>query len=329
MRTWEEIRGLVEEARGSRGLEEVLASIGPSELEELAERCWSLRLARFGRELQVFYPWRRFPAISITGHRCELGCKYCRGRYLRGMISAETPGELIRVCSSLAEKGAEGILISGGYTREGILPVGPFLEAIRHVKEHFGLRIAIHPGLVGPDMACELAEAGVDLALCEVFGDEETLREAVGLRRHPGDYLASMRALKEAGLRLAPHICLGIRGGRLSGELEALRMARDVGPDVLVLIIFIPTPGTPYGDRSPPDPADVEKLMALARLMLPDVPMALGCMRPRRGPYREAVEEAALRMGFNRMALPGKKALELARRLGLEVVRREVCCALP
>jgi len=247
------------------------------------------------------------------------------------MIKAETPEKFIRVCTSLAERGALGILVSGGYTREGILPVRPFLKAIRYVKDHLGLKVAIHPGLVGPDLAEELASAGVDVALCEVVGDELTIREAIGLDKGPGDYLASMMALRDAGIpRLAPHVCLGIRGGLLSGELEALKMVKAVGPDVLVLIIFVPTPGTPYGAREPPGPAEVGKLMALARLMLPDVPVALGCMRPRKdGSYRRTVEELALRLGLNRIALPSKETLELARSLGLEVVRRPVCCALP
>ncbi len=329
MSTPGELMALVEEARGPDGLRRLLASMGQGVSPELAEACWRARLTLSGRELQVFRPGRAFPAISITGTRCELMCAYCRGRYLKGMLPATSPEELLRLCASLARRGAEGVLISGGFNRHGVLPVRPFLRAIRAVKEELGLRIAIHPGLVDQQLAEELVSAGVDIALFDLVGDEETIRDVIGLDRRPEDYLASLRALRDAGVPvLAPHVCLGMRGGVLSGELDALKMAREVGPDVLVLIIFVPTRGTPLWDREPPGLSDVAKLMAIARLMFPDVPVALGCMRPR-GPYKRQVDPLAVRLGLDRIALPSKSALREAEALGLDVVWRDVCCAVP
>ena len=319
----------LEKASGPSGLRELLSSLKGQRFSELAEACWRTRLAGFGRELQAFRPGERFPPISITGRRCELMCKYCLGRYLRGMLPAESPTKLLKLCSSLAEKGAEGVLISGGFDRHGVLPVRPFLPTIRAVKERFGLKIAIHPGLVDRGLAEELCSAGVDIALFDLVGDEDAIRDVIGLDKRPEDYMASLEALKEAGIPvIAPHICMGVKGGRLSGELEALKMARAVRPDVLVLIIFVPTRGTPFWGREPPSPGDVGKLMAIARLMFPDTPVALGCMRPR-GPYKAEVDALAVRLGLDRIALPSRRALEEAEARGLHVVWRGVCCAVP
>ena len=330
MGAWEELRELVEQATGPEGLRSVLTHIDKALLARLAEECWRLRLLRHGRELQAFRPGVRFPAISITGTRCELRCKYCSGRYLKGMIPAETPEELWRVCVSLAERGAEGVLLSGGYTREAVLPIRPFLRTLRAIKEQLGLTLAIHPGLVDYGLAEELAAAGVDIALCELIGDRATVREALGIDRGPEDYMASLLALREAGVPyLAPHVCLGIWGGELAGELNALKIAREAKPEVLVLIVFIPTRGTPYADRRPPELADVAKLMAISRLMFPDVPVALGCMRPRRPPYRERLDVMAVELGLNRIALPARAAVRAAEERGLAVKWRDVCCAVP
>ena len=320
----------MEEAWGPEGLRELLAHIDGRRLELLRAECWRVRLAAFGSSLLAFRPWPSFPAISITGARCELMCKYCRGAYLRGMLHAETPDKLLALCSSLAEKGVRGVLISGGYTRDGVLPIRPFLKAIRTIKDELGLTIAVHPGLVDRELAEGLASAGVDVALCEVLGDERTIREATGLDRRPEDYLASMLALREAGVpKLAPHVPIGMWGGALAGELEALKMARSVGPDVLVLIIFIPTRGTPYGDRRPPELTDVVKLLALARLMFPRTPVALGCMRPRERPYKAKLDVAAVELGLDRIVLPAREALGKATELGLTVEWHDTCCAVP
>jgi len=320
---------VLEEASGPSGLRTLITSLEGPLFSELAEACWRTRLTSFDNELQVFRPGERFPPISITGRRCELMCKYCLGRYLRGMIPAESPSELLKLCSSLAKRGAEGVLISGGFDKHGVLPVRPFLSVIRAVKESLGLTIAIHPGLVDRELAEELFSAGVDIALFDIVGDEETIRNVIGLNKSPRDYAVSLRALREAGIPvLAPHVCLGVRGGELSGELEALKMARAVRPDVLVLIIFVPTRGTPFWGREPPSPGDVGKLMAIARLMFPNTPVALGCMRPR-GPYKAEVDALAVRLGLDRIALPSRRALEEAEALGLHVVWRGVCCAVP
>ena len=327
---WGELEQIVEEASGPEGLVEVLASMDGEVLKALRSDCWRARLRSFGRQLLAFRPWPKFPSISITGRRCELMCKYCMGAYLKGMLHAERPEELLELCSRLADKGANGVLISGGYTRDGVLPVRPFLKAIRAVKERFGLTVAIHPGLVGRELAEEIASAGVDVALCEVLGDEGTIREAVGLDKKPEDYLASMLALRDAGVpKLAPHVPIGMWGGVLAGELEALKMVRAARPDVLVLIVFMPTRGTPYATRKPPGLADVEKLMAVARLMFPSTPVALGCMRPRERSYRARLDVAAVELGLDRIVLPAGEAVEKAGGLGLEVAWRDTCCAIP
>ena len=327
---WEGLRELVEGARGREGLYAILEQVNAEALKALRADCWRVRLEGFGRSLLAFRPWPRFPAISITGHRCELMCKYCMGTYLRGMIPVETPGELLKVCSSLAEKGATGVLISGGYTREGVLPIRPFLRAIRAVKE-LGLTIAVHPGLVSQELAEEIASAGIDIALCEVIGDEDTVREAVGLaEKGPGDYLASMQALRDAGVpTIAPHIPIGMLGGSLAGELEALKMARAVRPDVVVMIVFMPTRGTPYAGRRPPELDSVAKVLAIARLMFPRTPVALGCMRPRERPYKARLDVAAVELGLDRIVLPSKEAVGRAYELGLSVEWRDECCAVP
>ena len=64
-----------------------------------------------------------------------------------------------------------------------------------------------------------------------------------------------------------------------------------------------------------------------ARLRFPTVPIHLGCMRPH-GEYRERLDPLAVRAGVNVIVSPARTAVALARDLGLEVDRREECCAV-
>ena len=46
-------------------------------------------MIRLGRQRGLY------PAISITGTRCELQCEHCKGRLLEHMIKAKGPKELV------------------------------------------------------------------------------------------------------------------------------------------------------------------------------------------------------------------------------------------
>jgi len=291
-------------------------------LDELLDEAWSVSR----RRLRAYRPHPRYPSISITGGWCELDCRHCGRVYLRSMEWAESPELLERRLLKLSSTGAVGCLVSGGYTREGRLPVKPFLKALRRGAEE-GLRMNIHPGLVDRETASEIASAGLEAASVDMPGDPETIRWVHGLDAGPRDYLKSMLNLSQAGLKACPHICVGLHGGAVRGELNALRLVHRAGVENLTFIILIPTPGTEFQHVRPPEPRTVAAVAALARLLMPEADIGLGCMRPR-GPYSEEVERLLLRAGVDRIVLPRGKTLSEARRLGVRVEWMESCCVI-
>jgi hypothetical protein len=123
-----------------------------------------------------------------------------------------------------------------------------------------------------------------------------------------------------------PHVTIGLRAGRLGPERPALERLGAMGPDGLVFLVFMPTPGTRYADRQPPDVADAAALLAEARLRFPGAPIYLGCMRPK-GRYRAELDPLAVRAGANKIVSPTRPAVALAGELGLSAVRGRECCA--
>ncbi|MCX8066477.1 MAG: radical SAM protein [Anaerolineae bacterium] len=268
----------------------------------------------------------RFASISLTGEQCALQCEHCRGQLLKGMIPATTPQALLALGRRLVEQGCEGVLISGGADRNGAVPLRPYLEAIARLKE-WGLRIVVHTGLPDRETAEGLRAARVDQVLFDFIGDTATLREVLHLERSPEDYADALALLRELGVPVAPHIVVGLYFGRLRGELAALEAVSRTGADVLVLVVLRPLPHTPMADLPGVEPETVGRLVAVARLLNPTTPLALGCARPA-GPTAMEIEERALLAGVNRIAYPHPATVRRAGERGLGVSFAESCCTL-
>jgi hypothetical protein len=147
-----------------------------------------------------------------------------------------------------------------------------------------------------------------------------------GLDHTVDDYVQTYQLLRRYAKTL-PHVTIGLRGGELGHELLAFERLQELGADGLVLLVFIPTPGTRYAERQPPSPAVVADLMAEARLRFPDVPIYLGCMRPK-GSYRNELDSLAVRAGLNVVVSPSRPARDLAVELGLAERKIRECCVL-
>lgn len=282
---------------------------------DLLDVAWKIRQAHFPPLIEFDYP-SRTAVVSVTGGWCALNCAHCGRHYLRSMMPL----------NRAQLDGAKSLLLSGGCDTQGRVPLLEHLDEIRKLLEgQPGLRVNCHTGLIGEAEAQTLAPL-VEAFSFDFVGDDETIREVYGLERSVEDYIRTYQMLRRYG-RVVPHITLGLRGGRLSGEYRALEILVELGVEGLVAIVFRPTKGTRYEDREPPPVNEVVEFLARARMALPNVPIHLGCLRPQ-GSYRAALDKGALRAGVNKIVLPSPAAVEMAESLGLEVARGEECCAL-
>jgi len=156
------------------------------------------------------------------------------------MYSATTPEKLLELCIQLKHKGALGCLVSGGCLPDGSVPLGKFINIIRKVKRESGLTVIVHTGIVDFDTAEGLRTAGVDAALIDIIGSDETIREIYKLNTTVKAYEDSLRALHKAGIAFVPHVIVGLHYGKLKGELYALKMISKYKPSALVIIAFMP-----------------------------------------------------------------------------------------
>jgi uncharacterized radical SAM superfamily protein len=139
------------------------------------------------------------------------------------------------------------------------------------------------------------------------------------------DYARSLEVLNEAHISFVPHVIAGLHYGKLKGERHALEMISKFKPSALVVIAFMPIRGTTMEGIRPPKPVDIAKVIIAARLMMPGLPLVLGCMRPK-GKHRKETDVLAIKCGVDAIAFPAEEAVAFAREQGYGITFSSQCC---
>jgi uncharacterized radical SAM superfamily protein len=291
-----------------------------------------------GKIFRTYYVWPRFPSVSISGSACALSCLHCNKEYLKFMAPATTPAALVHFAESLVEnKSGEGLLVSGGCDADGrMLNLPRFLPALAKLHK-MGIIVKLHTGLVDEKLARDIVEAGIDIASMEFVGSRQSAKEIFGLDAGPEDYAETFAHLRDAGVpHIAPHVAVGLHGGELLGELNAIDwLKKTVMPSTIALIAFRPTKGTKLEACKPPSPEAMGRVASHARKLFPDTKIILGALRPRGTgaeagkSAREGLEMAALRGGISGVEVPSNNMLAEIRSMGYKIKRIEAYGVLP
>lgn len=268
-----------------------------------------------------------FVPISVTGAECALRCCHCGGKLLESMRSAQGKGKMLELCQYLADRGAKGVLVSGGCDSQGRVPLLPYIEEIKQIKKKLSLSVIVHTGLVDEELAAGLREAEIDGAMLDMIGATETIQEVYHLNATIQDYEKSLALLIQENIPTMPHIVLGLHYGRFLGEEAALEMISHYPIAALVLVVLTPLADTPMETVSPPAANELGHFFARARLTFPATPVLLGCARPA-GEKRRAIDRLAIDAGLNGIAYPAEGIVKYARYKGLNPKFSETCCSL-
>jgi uncharacterized radical SAM superfamily protein len=256
-------------------------------------------------------------SISITGTFCELNCGHCSGKYLSEMKAGTDPKSLIDAMLKAKDGGAKRVLISGGFNKEGRLPIAGLMDALREGKRRTGLSIEVHSGVVTEKELDALADVGIEALLVDIIGDQETITDYLGGTWNVEDYQRVLKTAKDRIPIVAPHILIGVSDGLIKGEFYAIDMVAEGRVDCLAMLTLMDQYVTPRLD-------EVEKVMAYAREKV-KVTLNLGCMRER-GNVRLALEKLAIDLGYDGIANPTNEAMDYARSKGVEPILAEDCC---
>jgi uncharacterized radical SAM superfamily protein len=268
-----------------------------------------------------------FPGISVTGRSCQLGCNHCRGKMLEGMIPATTPQKLYELCMEIKRGGSRGCLITGGSLSNGSVPLIEFVPMIKRIKQETGLRLVVHTGLVYPELVEALADAGIDAAMLDIIGSNDTMSEVCHLDGNIDLFDHSLSLLEQKNIPTVPHIVVGIHNGQIRGERQAVTMISKHHPAAIVVVALMPLSQTRMEHLRPPSPSDIARVLLALRLLMPSVPVLLGCARPR-GMHKVETDILAVKAGVDGVAYPSEEVCSFAQELGLDLRFHEECCSL-
>jgi len=269
-----------------------------------------------------------FPAFSITAGGCALMCDHCEARILEPMIPATRPDVLDHKVRRLIEtENLQGFLLSGGSNKRNEIRYSRFYPVVEKLKRDFPhLRIAIHTALTDEAGAREMEAAGVDVAMLDIIGAEETIREVYHLDRPVEDFEATLAALCATSMQISPHIVIGLHYGRILGEENALDILARHPTAALVLVVIMPFYARP-GTFVTPDTAEVGRIFLEARRRLPERQVLLGCARPP-GMHKRVTDAYAVMAGLDGIAFPADGAVAVAAMTGRPFHQAHACCSI-
>ncbi|MEW5768033.1 MAG: radical SAM protein [bacterium] len=308
------------------------------------QAAWEIGRQNFGHRISFYAPTIKryeteefaqscghcyFMPVSLTGASCELNCDHCGRKILAAMKAAITPEDLFKYAREIAGRGAKGMLISGGSTREGVVLIRPFLSTLGWIKEEFGFKIVAHLGILDEETVREIAKSGgIDGAMMDIVGADETLREVYHLPDlTTEDFEDSLRLLCDYGIKTIPHVVIGLHYGRIVGEHDALEIISRYPVEAVVLVGLLPQIGTPMAEINPPTPEEMGEIFQEARRLFPKTPVLLGCQRPL-GEHKLKTDRLALEAGLNGIAYPAEGVVSLAKKMGLNPHFSQMCCSL-
>ncbi len=282
-----------------------------------------------------FYPSGRTIAMSLTGTYCELKCKHCNAQYLKGMLTKEQTLKAIESRPGYYKS----VLVSGGSTKEGKVPV---VQNLRFIKKLYkmGLKLNFHTGLLERDEILKIKPYASRISFDFIY-DDEVIKNVYGLTEKTKEdyektYLLMRRLVggrienKEGypSSRVVPHYTIGLNCGKITkGDFDTISELAYLKPTLLVIDVFIPTKGTPFENCPPPPLEGVREILDKARRRLTRTTMFLGCMRPF-GEYREKLDLMAYELGVKGFVKPSRPLIEKVKNSGEKIVIKEECCAL-
>lgn len=274
------------------------------------------------RKLKIYIPGIKFPSISVTGNACALNCAHCGRHYLEGMRKPERR-ELLNYCLDLDRKGYLGCLLSGGMDGRLKVPLDFYADEIKEIKRRTNLKLNAHVGFI--DEADLEWLRWVDVVSLDFVGDDGVIKRVYKIDKTVRDYIRILDLLTENGIKVAPHITIGLDFGRIHWEYKAIDMLVEYPIDVIVLDVLIPTKGTEMEGVPKPSVEESLDVVRYARERF-EGELSIGCMRPL-GRWRLDFDRGAVLAGVDRLTNPPRKVIEWAKTLR-EVEMIYECCVM-
>jgi len=245
----------------------ILAQDDPAGIGELLSLAHEVRLAWCGDTVEVE------GILSAKTGGCPEDCHFCsQSSRHQSPVKATPmldPQAVLQAAQETAKLGASEFCIVLAVRGPDERIMAKLIELTNLVRRETGLNVAVSAGILTPEQARTLADAGVH----RYNHNLETSRSYfpnICTTHTYDDRLQTCQLVKEAGMQLCCGVLLGM-GETPDQRLELLEDLRLLEPEEVPVNFLNPRPGTPLASRSLMSSTEALAWVALFRLGLPGV----------------------------------------------------------
>jgi biotin synthase len=221
--------------------------------------------------------------LSVKTGGCEEDCAYCpQSMYHSADVGAQPELDVEAVLArARAAKAAGANRFCMGWAWREIRDGAPFdamLAMVRGVRE-LGMEACVTAGMVTDPQAARLAEAGLTAYNHNLDTSAEHYWEIISTRTYQ-DRLDTLMRVRGAGIQLCCGGILGL-GESLDDRASLLQVLAtlDPHPESVPINVLVAVEGTPLEERPPVDPLELVRMVATARILMPESRVRLSAGR--------------------------------------------------
>ncbi|WP_112461998.1 biotin synthase BioB [Vibrio variabilis] len=220
--------------------------------------------------------------LSIKTGACPEDCKYCpqSARY-KTDVEAERLMEVERVLDAAQKAknaGSTRFCMGAAWKNPKERDMPLLTDMIKGVKE-MGLETCMTLGMLTPDQATHLADAGLDYYNHNLDTSPEFYGNIITTRTYQ-DRLDTLSHVRDAGMKICSGGIIGM--GESANDRAGLLMELanlPVQPESVPINMLVKVKGTPLEEVDDVEPFDFIRLIAIARIMMPNSAVRLSAGR--------------------------------------------------
>ncbi|MCG9664800.1 biotin synthase BioB [Vibrio mediterranei] len=220
--------------------------------------------------------------LSIKTGACPEDCKYCpqSARY-KTDVESERLMEVERVLAAAKKAknaGSTRFCMGAAWKNPKERDMPLLTDMIKGVKD-MGLETCMTLGMLTPDQASHLAEAGLDYYNHNLDTSPEFYGNIITTRTYQ-DRLDTLSHVRDAGMKICSGGIIGM--GESANDRAGLLMELanlPVQPESVPINMLVKVKGTPLEEVDDVEPFDFIRLIAIARIMMPKSAVRLSAGR--------------------------------------------------
>ncbi|MCH2213403.1 MAG: biotin synthase BioB [Fuerstiella sp.] len=247
------------------------------QLLSILDAAYRVRRHYFGKSVQLYY------LKNAKSGLCPEDCTYCSqskdstapiDKYV--MLNAE---KLIEGARQAYESNARTYCIVASGRGPSEREVDHVCSVVKDIKQEFGLHICACLGLLRPDQAMRLKQAGVD-RVNHNLNTSQSFHDNIVSTHSFQDRLDTLQACRDVGLELCAGMIVGMGETREDVVDVAIKLA-GMGVESIPINFLYPVDGTPLEGQENLDARYCLKVLAMFRLTNPDTEIRVAGGRER------------------------------------------------